>query len=43
MASSQARVEVRAYIGGCEFNSQTSAPQEEEGVNVSILGAAALL
>ena len=33
MASSQARAEVRAYIGGCEFNSQTSVPQEEVGVN----------
>ena len=34
MASSQARAEVRAFIGGSEFNSQTSVPQEEVGVNV---------
>ena len=34
MASSQARAGVRADIGGCEFNSQTSVPQEEVGVNV---------
>ena len=42
MASSQARAEVRADIGGGEFNSQTSVPQEEVGVNDSIFGAAAL-
>ena len=33
MASSQTRAEVRADIGGCEFNSPTSVPQEELGVN----------
>ena len=42
MASSQARAEVWADIEGCEFNSQTSVPQEEVGVNELILGAASL-